>query len=228
MTSKGELGRFITIEGVEGAGKSSCMQYVRELLEREGHEVVTTREPGGTKLGEEVRNILLGHREGGMAIETELLLMFAARCEHLHKVIVPAIEAGKWVICDRFTDSTFAYQGGGRGIDRGDIATLADLVHGGLNPDLTLLLDLPVEQGLARAGRRGTPDRFERETVSFFNRVRNYYLEMAEDEPERFRVIDAGAPVEDVREQIERVVAEWIESRRCDRNALRWSRRCVR
>lgn len=204
-------GRFITVEGIEGAGKTSSVQYVKELLEAAGHEVVTTREPGGTKLGEEIRSLVLGHREEGMSETTELMLMFAARVEHMAKVIVPALDDGKWVLCDRFTDASYAYQGGGRGIPRSTIKALADVAHPGYSPDLTLLLDVPVKLGLARARTRGEPDRMESEKIEFFERVRQAYLDMASREPFRFRVIDASRSVEEVREQIAAAIKDWAD-----------------
>jgi len=190
-------GRFITLEGIEGAGKSTALAHVAGLLEAAGREVVATREPGGTPLGEALRALLLDHRNG-MAHDTELLLMFAARAEHLAQVIRPALAAGRWVVCDRFTDSTYAYQGGGRGVPEARIAALEGWVQGPLRPDLTLLLDVPPETGLARARGGGVGDRFEREDVAFFERVRAAYLRRAEAEPGRFRVIDAARPLEAV------------------------------
>jgi dTMP kinase len=204
--------RFITVEGVEGAGKSSNLRFIRELLERGGREVIATREPGGTPLGEEIRELLLRQRSEGMASDTELLLMFAARAEHLNRLIRPALASGKWVLCDRFTDASFAYQGGGRGIDRARIAQLAEWVHGDIAPGLTLLLDIPVDQGLARAGKRAEPDRFERERAEFFERVRAAYLELAEREPGRFRIIDASAPIEAVQAQLREVMEDWLSA----------------
>ncbi|HEY5789111.1 MAG TPA: dTMP kinase [Gammaproteobacteria bacterium] len=200
--SSSARGRFITVEGGEGAGKSTNLAFVAERVAAAGHRVQVTREPGGTPLGEEIRGLLLGHRDGGMAGDSELLLMFAARAEHLAQVIRPALAAGTWVVCDRFTDATYAYQGGGRGVDLQRIARLEALVQGELRPDLTLLLDLDVADGLARAGRRGTADRFEAETAAFFARVRACYLERAAAEPQRFRVIDAGLPLAEVQARI--------------------------
>jgi len=193
-----QQGRFITLEGIEGAGKSTALALVREAVEAAGHPVVVTREPGGTALGEDLRALLLGHKHTGMADDTELLLMFAARAEHLHQVIAPALLAGKWVICDRFTDATYAYQGGGRGLSRERIAQLETWVQGERRPDLTLLLDLPVLQGLERAGRRSAPDRFESEQAAFFERVRQAYLEIAAAEPQRVRTIDASQNLPEV------------------------------
>lgn len=195
-------GRFITIEGVEGGGKSTSLDFVRRYLEDAGKEVVVTREPGGTALGEEIRTLLLGHRHDGMAQDTELLLMFAARAEHVAKVIRPALDAGKWVLCDRFTDATYAYQGGGRGIPTARIAQLEEWVQGKLRPDLTLLLDLSVELGLQRAGKRSAPDRFERQKTEFFERVRQAYLDLAKQHPGRFRIIDASQSIPEVQDCI--------------------------
>ncbi len=197
-----ERGRFITVEGIEGAGKSTQMAAIREYLSAQGVRVVVTREPGGTRLGEAVRALLLDPGNRGMSSDTELLLVFAARAEHLHKVIVPALEAGDWVLSDRFTDATFAYQGGGRGVDGARIAALEQWVQGELRPDLTLLLDLPVATGMARISARGRPDRFEREDPAFFERIRACYLQRADAEPGRFRCIDASAPVEAVSAQV--------------------------
>ncbi|MEW8014696.1 MAG: dTMP kinase [Candidatus Sedimenticola endophacoides] len=202
-------GRFITVEGGEGAGKSTNLDYIRSLIEAAGHPVLFTREPGGTPLGEEVRELLLGHRHGmadDMADDTELLLMFAARAEHIARCIRPALERGQWVLCDRFTDATYAYQGGGRGLSEARIATLEQWVQGGLRPDLTLLLDLPVEIGLSRAGARSEPDRFEREQAAFFQRVREAYLRIAEAHPARVTVIDAAPGLERVQAQIDRAM----------------------
>lgn len=203
-------GKFITIEGVEGGGKSTNLEFVRQFLEQKGKEVVVTREPGGTPLGEEIRALLLGHCHDGMAVDAELLLMFAARAEHIAKVIRPALEAGKWVLCDRFTDATYAYQGGGRGVAVERIAQLERWVQGELQPDLTLLLDLPVELGLSRAGRRSAPDRFEREQTEFFERVRQNYLARAAACADRFRVIDASRPINEVQASIAAVLERFV------------------
>jgi dTMP kinase len=205
-------GRFITVEGIEGAGKSSNLEFVRTLLESSGREVLFTREPGGTPLGEEIRQLLLGHKHTGMADDTELLLMFAARAEHLEQKIRPALEAGIWVLCDRFTDASHAYQGGGRGIDKERIQALEEWTQQGLRPDLTLLLDLPVEVGLERAGRRSSPDRFEKEELSFFERVRSSYLETAWDDAGRLKVIDATPPLYEVQQHIAEVVQEFLDA----------------
>jgi dTMP kinase len=204
-------GRFITVEGGEGAGKSSNLAFARKLLESAGKQVLFTREPGGTPLGESIRELLLDHRHTGMAQETELLLMFAARAEHLQRKILPALEAGTWVLCDRFTDASYAYQGAGRGIARERIALLERYVQGDLRPDLTLLLDLPVEVGLARAGDRSAPDRFEKEHRDFFELVRQGYLAIAAEEPQRVKVIDASPALEQVQQQITEVLQAYLE-----------------
>ena len=195
-------GKFITVEGIEGVGKTTNIGFIHQQLQAAGRDVVLTREPGGTPLGEAVRGLLLDPAYTGMDSTCELQLMFAARAEHLAKVVWPALEKGQWVLCDRFTDATYAYQGGGRGIDTSVIARLEELVQGDFRPDLTLLLDVPVEIGLARAGKRGALDRFEQEKVEFFERVRSAYLELARRYPERYRVIDAGQPLEAVQQQL--------------------------
>jgi dTMP kinase len=204
-------GRFITLEGVEGAGKSTALALVREAVEAAGHTAVVTREPGGTPLGEALRELLLGHKHDGMSDDTELLLMFAARAEHLHRVIEPALAAGKWVVCDRFTDATYAYQGGGRGLSRDRIAQLESWVQGERRPDLTLLLDLPVQQGLERAGKRSAPDRFESEQLAFFDQVRQAYLDIAAAEPARVRTVDAGQDLPAVSAAIRAVMEAFLE-----------------
>jgi dTMP kinase len=201
-------GKFITVEGIEGVGKTTNMEYLRQLITAGGKELVVTREPGGTPLGEAIRGLLLDPEYKGMNPDCELQLMFAARAEHLDKVIKPAIEAGQWVLCDRFTDATYAYQGGGRSLDTEKIAALEQLVQGDFRPDLTLLLDVPVEIGLERAGNRSKPDRFEQEEVAFFERVRQAYLEMARKHDGRYRVIDASQPLENVRGQLTAVLNE--------------------
>ena len=195
-------GKFITVEGIEGVGKTTNIDFIHQQLVAAGRDVVLTREPGGTPLGEAVRGLLLDPEYTGMDSTCELQLMFAARAEHLAKLVWPALEKGQWVLCDRFTDATYAYQGGGRGIDTGVIARLEDLVQGDFRPDLTLLLDVPVEVGLARASKRGAMDRFEQEKVEFFEKVRKCYLEMAKASPGRYRVVDASLPLEDVQYQI--------------------------
>lgn len=200
-------GRFITLEGGEGAGKSSQVARISRWLEQHGHAVVNTREPGGTPLSEILRDLVLhgGHRE--MSPMTELLLVFAARAQHVDQLIRPSLAAGQTVLCDRFTDASFAYQGGGRGLPVEDIEALEMLVQRDLRPDLTLLLDVPVETGLARARGRDSEDRFETESQRFLERVRQAYLERARHEPERFAVIDASASEDAVWNSI-RIVLE--------------------
>lgn len=205
-------GQFITIEGIEGAGKTSCLDVLEHEIATRGHALVRTREPGGTALGEALRQLLLGHRHDGMADDTELLLMFAARSEHLHAVIEPALAAGSWVLCDRFTDATYAYQGFGRGLDLTRIEVLERWVQGERRPDLTLLLDLPVATGLARAGQRSAPDRFERQATAFFDRVREGYLTLARREPARFAVIDAAQPIEGVAADASKAIGRLLEA----------------
>ena len=202
-------GRFITVEGIEGSGKSTVMPVAFGLIARAGHEVVMTREPGGTELGEEVRRVLLGHRAQAMSADTELLLMFAARAEHLARVVRPALDGGRWVLCDRFTDATYAYQGGGRGVSAKRIAILENWVQGDVKPDLVLILDVPVGVGLDRARRRGVPDRFESEHQHFFERVRATYLERAGAWPETYRVIDASRSVEDVQARVGDILSDF-------------------
>ena len=203
-------GRFITVEGSEGVGKSSNLDFIEALLREAGKAVVRTREPGGTELGETLRGILLDARQKAICDDAELLLMFAARAQHLAEVIRPALAAGKWVLCDRFTDATYAYQGGGRGIPFARIAVLEQWVQGDLRPDLTLLLDMPVEAGLARAGARSEPDRFEQEQTAFFERVRRAYLERARQAPGRFRIIDASPPLPEVQAQIRKALEQFL------------------
>ena len=199
-------GRFITVEGTEGVGKSTNMAFIEEWLIKAGKELVITREPGGTVLGEKLRAVLLDAKEQSICDDTELLLMFAARSQHLHEVIQPALALGKWVLCDRFTDATYAYQGGGRGIDMSRIAQLEQWVQGDLRPDLTLILDLPVDVGLERAGKRSAPDRFELEKHDFFNKVRDAYLARASKHPCRYQVIDASPSINEVQQSIQAVL----------------------
>ena len=204
-------GLFITLEGGEGAGKSTQMAYVEECLKKAGKSVCVTREPGGTGLSELIRELLLDHRQTAMDADTELLLMFAARAQHIAELIRPALDAGQWVLCDRFTDATYAYQGGGRGIETSRIAALEDWVQGELRPDLTLLLDLPIDVGMSRAGERGELDRFEREQQNFFERVRNTYLDLAKQYPGRYRIVDAAQDIQQVQVQIDAILAPVLE-----------------
>lgn len=200
--SKLITGKFITLEGIEGVGKTSNRDYIRELLETTGKQCVVTREPGGTPLGESLRELLLQHSDDQMSDDAELLMMFAARAEHIKKIIQPALDAGKYVLCDRFTEATYAYQGGGRQLDVSKIADLESWVQGDLRPDLTVILDAPVDVGRERAGKRSAPDRIEKEKNDFFERVRNAYLDLARQHPDRSCVVDASVPLEQVQAQI--------------------------
>jgi dTMP kinase len=191
-------GRLITLEGGEGAGKSTLLAGLREHFQRTGQGVLYAREPGGTPVGEAIRTLVLDPAHRGIAAETELLLMFAARAQLVRETLRPALAAGRWVLCDRFTDASYAYQGGGRGVEVSRIAELERLATDGLKPDLTLLLDLPVAHGRARASQRGDADRIEAERDDFFERVRAVYLERAQAEPTRFCVIDASQSAHDV------------------------------
>lgn len=196
-------GKFITLEGVDGAGKSTHLDWIAQRIETTGVKVAVTREPGGTPLGEELRKLLLTRP---MHLETETLLMFAARREHLDQVVLPALAAGKWVVSDRFTDATFAYQGGGRGLDLGRIKILEDWVHQGLQPDLTLIFDLSVEEAKRRRmAATAAPDRFEQENLDFFGRVRAVYLDRAARYPERIRLVDASQTVDSIRKELEQL-----------------------
>ena len=195
-------GAFISLEGVEGVGKSTNVAFTAEAVRRAGYEVVTTREPGGTQLGERVREWILNADHGNLSPEIEALLMFAARARHLDETIRPALAAGRWVVCDRFTDATVAYQGGGRGASRTLLESLKTEIQKGLEPDLTLLLDAPLDVGASRIGDR-KPDHFEREQRPFFERVRATYLSLAAQDPERIKIIDAALPLPQVQRQIE-------------------------
>ena len=205
-------GRFITLEGIEGAGKSSQMESLRQVLVERGIPVVMTREPGGSPVAEQIRNVLLDKANEGMGATAELLLVFAARAEHLDKVILPALAQGTWVLCDRFTDATYAYQGGGRGVDEARIDLLERLVQGELRPDLTLVFDLPPDLGLSRARVRGASDRFESERVAFFEAARAVYLGRAGASLGRYRVLDATQPLESVRAQATRILADFVDA----------------
>jgi len=191
-------GRLISLEGGEGAGKSTLLAGLRAHFERSGMDVLYTREPGGTPVGEAIRALVLDPAHRGMTVETELLLMFAARAQLVREVLQPALVSGRWILCDRFTDASYAYQGGGRGVDAMRIGELERIATGGLKPDLTLLLDLPVAHGRARASQRSDADRIEVERDDFFERVRATYLARAQAEPARFRVIDALQPADAV------------------------------
>ena len=200
-------GKFISIEGIEGAGKSTQISFIESLLTARGLSVVVTREPGGTALSEQIRDLLLQPNEQGMAEDTELLLMFAARAEHIQKKIKPALARGDWVVCDRFVDATFAYQGGGRGIAHERIQTIADWTLAGLKTDLTLLFDLPVAVGQRRVSqRKQSKDRFELEQTTFFENIRQCYLQRVEAEPERIKLIDANQSIVHIQQQIRQLV----------------------
>jgi dTMP kinase len=210
-------GRFISVEGGEGVGKTTQLAVIQSAIKSAGFEAVMTREPGGTPRAEKIRELLLTPTAEPMPQTCELLLMFAARCTHLENVIQPALERGAWVVSDRFTDATYAYQGGARGMSRADIALLEQLVQGTLRPDLTLLLDAPVEQALERARRRNEgqqTDRFELERTVFFERVRATYLERAASEPRRFRVIDASQPLDVVTDAVRSAIRLFVETGR--------------
>lgn len=202
-------GLFITVEGGEGVGKSTNISFMQEILSERGIDVVVTREPGGTPLAEEIRDVLLKNRDEQVVSETELLLMFAARAQHLYQKILPALEQGQWVISDRFTDATYAYQSGGRGVPEEKVALLENFVQGDIRPDITFLFDAPTEVGMARAQKRGALDRFEEEKSSFFARVRENYLQRAAKESGRFQIIDAAQPLE----QVQQVLKEKLLSR---------------
>lgn len=200
-------GFFITVEGTEGVGKSTNIAFIKAWLADHQIDLRLTREPGGTPLAEEIRELLLAPRTETVNEDAEILLVFAARAQHLHTVIKPALERGEWVLSDRFTDATFAYQGAGRGISWEKISQLEQYVQGSLRPDLTLLLDLPVEVGIQRALNRGAPDRFEQEKQAFFEKVRAGYHQRMQEEPARFALIDASQTLENVQAQIAKALS---------------------
>ena len=200
-------GKFLTIEGIEGVGKSTNIAFVQTWLKEQGIECILTREPGGTDLGEKLRNLLL--HGGDVADKAELLMMFASRAQHLEEKIKPSLDKGVWVLCDRFTDSTYAYQGGGRQLNIEWISQMEELVHGDMQPDLTLLLDAPVEIGRARASARSEADRIEAEDLEFFNRVRDMFLKRA-SQASRYAVIDATASLENVQRSIESTLSNLL------------------
>jgi len=203
-------GLFITVEGGEGVGKSTNIAFLEAYLRERGVELEVTREPGGTAMAEAIRELLLEPRDEAVHPVTELLLMFAARSQHLHSRIEPALAEGRWVLCDRFTDATYAYQSGGRGVSARLVRDLEQIVQGDLRPDYTLLLDAPVATGMGRARERGELDRFEQEQLDFFERVRATYLQLAEQSSGRFRLIDASQPLEDVQQQLLKVCRELL------------------
>ena len=204
------MGKFITFEGIEGAGKSTALEFTQKYLQKNGVDVVVTREPGGTKISEAIRKLLLDHNDEVMAADTELLLYFASRAQHIAQVIKPALAKGKIILCDRFTDSSFAYQCGGRGISEERIAILEQWVHQGLQPDLTILMDLPVSVGRERAKKRSALDRIEVEQNSFFDRVRAHYLKRAKQYSERFRIVDASAPLSKIKKVLQNIIDKEI------------------
>lgn len=205
-TNKALRGKFITFEGTEGTGKTTQIQLLQEYLRLQNVKTVVTREPGGTKLGEQVRDLLLEPATVPFDASTELLLMFAARAQHLEEVVYPALRDGAWVLCDRFTDASYAYQGGGRGIPDSEIRKVESAVHENFKPDLTILLACALETAMQRIDRRGEKDRFERESSEFFKRVQDAYLRLAENHPERFVVIDAGQEIEEVASRIRQIL----------------------
>lgn len=201
-------GLFITVEGGEGVGKSTNIECIASILRSAEIDAVLTREPGGTPFAESIRNLLLQPVDEPVSENAELLLMFAARSQHISSVIEPALAKGSWVVCDRFTDATYAYQGGGRGIEEAKIADLENWVQGELRPDITILLDAPIEVGMTRAGKRGALDRFEQEKMDFFQRVRSSYLARAKNEPQRYRVIDASLSLSQVKASLRSVMED--------------------
>ena len=203
-------GKFITLEGGEGVGKTTNLHFIKDYLQQQQIQVTVTREPGGTALAEKIRQLLLDADSEKVAETSELLLMFAARAQHIQHVIAPALAQGNWVLCDRFTDATYAYQGGGRGLSIDTIAWLEQLVQGELRPDLTLLLDAPIEIGMERAQKRGAFDRFEAEKISFFTRVRDMYLSRAAQQPERIKVIQAHQSLANVQQDIIEVMQQFV------------------
>lgn len=205
-------GLFISFEGVEGAGKTTNIEYIAEKIELAGHQILHTREPGGTEVGEAIREILISKDLPEMHHDTELLLMFAARSEHLQRKIIPALAEGKWVLCDRFTDATYAYQGAGRGISKDAISILETMVQGSLRPDYTFLFDLEANIGLSRAKSRGETDRFEQQHIDFFNKVRNEYLRMAETNQDRYRIVNAQHDLPTVQTQINGLIHDIISN----------------
>ncbi len=203
-------GQFITFEGTEGVGKSTQLTNAASTLDQMGVDYIVTREPGGTPMAEAIRELLLAPRDEPVNEITELLLMFAARAQHLHTRILPALERGQWVLCDRFTDATFAYQGGGRGVPEERIALLETLVQGDIRPDHVIVLDAPVDTGMARARKRGELDRFEQEDLDFFQRIRDAYLARATAQPARYHVIDAARPLSEVSDQVSGLLNRWV------------------
>lgn len=214
MTGSNASAKFVTLEGGEGAGKSTSRDFIVSLLEDHGVPFIQTREPGGTPIGEALRELLLSKEGAAPSVTSELLMVFAARAQHLHEVIEPALRGGKWVLCDRFTDATYAYQGYGRGFDLEQIELLESLVQKGRHPDLTLLFDLDPEVGMARASKRGELDRFEEEKLDFFERVRAGYLSRAENYS-RFRIIDASESIDAVQNALRELLLPMLSESSC-------------
>lgn len=206
-----KLGQFITVEGVEGCGKTTNLKFIAQCLRRSGVSLLVTREPGGTPLAEALRDLLLDQRDEPVDAQAELLMIFAARAQHFNTVIKPALERGQWVLCDRFTDATYAYQGGGRGLSVDLIEQLESMVQKGRQPDRTFFLDVDVEVGLTRAGNRGALDRFERESRQFFDAVRAAYWQRVHQSPQRFTVIDAGRELSAVEQQLEQALNQLLQ-----------------
>ncbi len=204
-------GKFITLEGSEGVGKTTNAAYIKDRLAQLDVECVVTREPGGTSLGEKIRSLLLARDSEAIDDYAELLLIFAARAQHLARVIRPALERGVWVLCDRFTDATYAYQGGGRGVPDASIAVLENLLQGDLRPDLTIILDIDPETGLARVKERGEFDRFEREQLAFFQRVRNAYLARAATDTQRYRVVNVARGLPEIQSDLRQQLDQFIQ-----------------
>lgn len=211
-----KAGKFITIEGTEGVGKSTNIAFIKAWFEAKNISLLHTREPGGTPFAEEIRELLLSQREEAVDAKSELLLMYAARAQHVSQKIKPALEQGQWVLCDRFSDASFAYQGAGRALGLDKLVALDQWVLEGFKPDLTILLDLPVEVGLSRAQERGPIDRFEEEKVEFFEQVRNGYLQIAQQEPDRVKIVDARGSLEEVQQQIEQVLINFYQQQVSD------------
>ena len=205
-------GMFVTLEGSEGVGKTTSLNFIKAYIESHGHKVVTTREPGGTPMAEEIRDILLLERDEKVDEQTELLLMFAARCQHVSQVINPALDAGHWVLCDRFVDASYAYQGGGRGINFSKIEEIEKFCLGDFKPDLTILLDMSVEEGIARTKKRGAADRFEIEKMDFYENIRQAYLKRAAQEPHRVKTVDAQPNIEIVQASLKNVLESFISA----------------
>ncbi len=203
-------GRFITLEGLEGVGKTTNREFIETTLKQQGLEVLVTREPGGTDLGEQLRHLLL-HAKAPVSAEAELMLMAASRKQHTVEVINPALSAGKWVLCDRYADASYAYQGGGRELGVDVVAALHDLLEVDLQPDLTFLLDMPIADGLKRVTARGKPDRIEKEALAFFERARAAYLQRAQSQPDRMKIIDASLSIEAVQEQVHALLSTFLE-----------------